>query len=703
MQTEFIKGKLNFRFGRDISPRVKNGFMVLENNTSATATVDGASYHSDLKLSTQFTFTGREKRVDTARSWTNWDGYNETYMDVNGVYDPGLALTEFARHSKERRVVKEDTYSILTRQVQEDSHEAFIYNMLISWLKAQLKQFNADTEEVLKVVTVPYDDSHVTIDIGNGFSKVTHEIELGLPVDQNDIAKANWYIREVAPGTRATENYWKREFVLHYDGSSPQKTAFYLAHVLGRTKVSQLNFDVPIAPLDTDLLALDPIGGEDLATDFDIPWDKPELFWSWIIDYVRLNRLESAFAATLELLGSVAVQPAWSTQEACLWARSQLVIVLPTFSPTRARIRTNLEGSPYRTSAGSTEFTMTEARSPKTFLLTSALSNYYQYLGLYAVLFNEARSMTDWHQVYTSQAGILRELVSCEAKAACISVATGMEYATCMHEGCGMYIDISPMSVTKANLAYKPKGGYDYIGYEGKWLPAPVTGSLVLGTCSGEMEALAHLQGHIQVKFQGAIGQMYDTDVTYKTATIYRLFGHDVEFERYPTNDTVAAVVPSKECVPDVGSIMFDPSDPVTLKIGRNVSRDHGHSYVLPNLFTLAHGEKTLTCTIQTPMIEVYDDEERKVRCAPTVLLTKVKRPINYKIKSAYVAKPSVFLATRLTKMPTQFTPKLPAPDLVVPATKPRQPGTTLLSDVQKVGKEETPVEPDLPVPPDRL
>jgi hypothetical protein len=622
-------------------------------------------------------------------------------MDVNGVYDAGLALTEFARHSKERRVVKEDTYSILTRQVQEDSHEAFLYNMLISWLKAQLKQFNADGKEMLEVYTLPYDDSHITIDLGHGYARQLHEIELGLPVDQNEVASANWYIREVAPGTRNTDSYWRKEFVLHYDGSDPRKTAFYLAHVLGRTNVSVLNFDVPIAGLDTSLLALDPIGGEDMLTDFDLPWDNPDMFWSWIIDYVRLNRLESAFAATLELLGSVAVQPNWSTQEACLWARSEQVIVLPTFSPTRARIRTNLEGTPYRTSASSTEFTLSEARSPKTFLLTSALANYYQYLGLYAILFNEARSMVDWHQVYRSQGGTLRELVSCEAKAAAISVATGMEYATCMNEGCGMYIDVSGMSADYVGLDYRTKGDYVYHGDSTKWLPAPVTGSLVLGTLSGEMEALAHLQGHTSVTFGGAIGEMYDTDVIYKTATIYRLFGHDVEFEQYPTNKIVRPVVPAKECVPDVGSIMFDPSDPVTLKIGRNVGREYGNTYVLPNLFTLAHGCKTLTCTIQTPMIEVYDDVERKVRCAPTVLLTKVKRPITYKVKSAYSAKPSVFQATRLNKIPAIYQPKFPEQAGPVPITKPLPPGMTRLPDVPLVGQEDTPMLEEQPKPPD--
>jgi hypothetical protein len=204
----------------------------------------------------------------------------------------------------------------------------------------------------------------------------------------------------------------------------------------------------------------------------------------------------------------------------------------------------------------------------------------------------------------------------------------------------------------------------------------------------------------MSVGFKGVIGQIYDTDVLYKTATIYRLFGHDVEFEEYPTNTSVWPVVPSRECVPDVGSIMFDPSRPVAMKIARNQARGYGHTYVLPNLFTLAHSMKTLVCTIETPMIEVYNDHERKIRCAPSVILTQVRRPITYKVKAAFSARPSVFQASRSTKVDVNFRPRLPPiPDLI-PATKPQAKGATLIQGAEP-GAVDMPIIDPAQVPPD--
>jgi hypothetical protein len=256
------------------------------NNTIIRVRGCASDFNADLELRSDFQVAGKNKKAKNNLSYTNYTGYNKKFIDDNGEYDPFLATTEFAKLATDKRLFKDDTHAIIRSQAQADSHESFIYNMLISWGKALLYRMNKGQDDTFRVATYPYSDSHVDIALDASFTKHEYEITLGLPVNEALIDNHVWEYR------RPTE-YFKRPYVLYYNKQGLGQESFYLAHTLGRTNTSALNFDVDIVGIQTQSLTLEPIGGSEfleIAID-DIPWDNPEMLWMYITEYVTMNRV----------------------------------------------------------------------------------------------------------------------------------------------------------------------------------------------------------------------------------------------------------------------------------------------------------------------------------------------------------------------------------------------------------------------------
>jgi len=238
-------------------------------------------YKADVKLRTDFQAAMLSKTSVTRKGHSDYSGMNRQYISEQGIFDPGMALSEFARSGLEKRVVRETTLSILTKQTQADSHEAFIYNMLITWVKAYLYNLSGDTDGILRIKRMPYTDSHIKIPIKGDIEEHMDEYELGPPIEFDDEFEINWDLRNAT-------NYWNRPYVLHYNGTTREQENFYLLHVLGRNINTSLHCDVGIPGLDTSLLLLDPINGRESVPG--IPtisnWTQHVKFWSWIMDYV---------------------------------------------------------------------------------------------------------------------------------------------------------------------------------------------------------------------------------------------------------------------------------------------------------------------------------------------------------------------------------------------------------------------------------
>jgi hypothetical protein len=630
MSKQFIKDLLNVRFEQNFEPIITDGRFSMVNNTIANVNNAGERYQCDLSLTGDFQFAGHFKRSETVSGYTDYSGYNQKYITEDGVYDSSLAVAEFARTSIERRLVREETRAVLDRQDQGDSHESFLYNMLISWLKAHMYAQQEGKDYLFSVKTKHYEDSHVRVPLDRADAEHTYEIELGEPVDEDTIVLGNYAVRD-------KDNYWKQPYVLHYNAGGEGQEGFYLAHVHGRTRVSDLNFDVKIKGLNTAELLLDPVNGSN-AVQLDlnkIPWDKPATIWSWIMDYTRLNRLEQAFAAALEVLGAMAIQPQWSSMEACVWQKAPLVVVLAQFKPTRARIRSNLEGEPYRPFAASAEFMLSEARCDENYFIASALTTYYMWYGLYTLLHNAGRELDDWRVVFNSMNDELQILKTPSMRAAAVSVATGKEYSTCMNYGCSVYVDTSPLE-SIYEMAVVPLDGSTLKKVPINAIFAPVSGCLVLGTLAGDFDVVQHLKGIQTICGYNADLEYKDLDELLPIVNMYRLFGHDVQLQDVLTKQIVQPWAPSRECIIEPSSIDFDIFEMKKLRVYDSEHREK-RSHVLPNVRQLLkNGDTTMTIQQPTLKMTMFGRRTKEIRASVTRRRNKkevkflVKAPITY-------------------------------------------------------------------------
>jgi len=434
---------------------------------------------------------------------------------------------------------------------------------------------------------------------------------------------------------------------------------------MGRTRTSGLNFDIEIPGIESRALLLDPVNGPNHlpANYLEIPWHEPETIWSWIMDYVLLNRLEQSFASAFEALGCMAVQPCWSSLEACQWQAAQLVLVLGQFSPTRARIRSTLTGEYYNPNAGARDFMFHEVTAKTHFLVASAMTNYYMWYGAYSLLHNEARSRSVWQTVFTSTAGQLGILKSPLMRAATVSVVTGREYASSMSYGCGVYLDTSAMQdVVKLGPVVSPDGSVSEI-VNIDALYAPVSGCLMLGTYAGDLDTLEHLKSIQRMPHGKYLEEHLTTEQLTVLANTYRLYGHDVVFKNVMTGAEVIAWASSRECIIEPASIGFDTQLPGTLKPIINVPRE-GRRHVLPTIGSLMSADNA-ALTISMPTISVNRWQHRRTQLKPYMSLTKKAKEAKFLIKAPMSYSPVTFTAKPLAgpdKTGFHLEPGVPTP-----------------------------------------
>nr|UUV42403.1 MAG: capsid protein [Enontekio toti-like virus 1] len=345
-------------------------------------------------------------------------------------------------------------------------------------------------------------------------------------------------------------------------------------------------------------------------------------------------------------------QPIWSSAEACAWQSSELVLVLGTFSPTRARIRTNLSGAAYVLDPNAIDYVIKAQTLPMTYMTTSAIYNYYMWYGLYAIVASEAQSRDDWRTALTSVPGILKNLYTPHMRAICLAAIVGHEIPTSMSGGAGFYVSLAGMSEVTEIPRSKLDYGYNTITDQRTSeiaevkidaLYAPVSGSLILGTLAGELEAVQHLKSIVSQTFRGVRDTLYDSVELTKVATMYRLFGHDVVYEDNITRTLIKPWGNVSQCIPEPASIWFDPRDIKKLTI-KNSDPRHGRCVPLPNLGSLTEG--TISMTIERPFIEFTVFGSRKEPLRTYITRRRDKPKIEMLIKPVYSFTSETFRTT---------------------------------------------------------
>jgi len=695
----------NIPFPRDVVPQMAGARFTVANKTTVSLTSGVNTYHSDVDVTTDFTYTGKKVKLVTTTGNCDVLGLNKQFIDANGIYDQRLAAEEFAKRSLEKRFMKEDTMALLAGQPQGDCQHAFLYNMLISWGKAAL--YSMDTGKFMQpgghpddpavpafyASRVNYSDSHFTIDL-HEVQAANATVLLQPPVRRAALGGAAWTYRG-----RTIDNYFDRPFVLRYNAADPSAEKFYLWHVLGRDHTSALNFDVQLDGLRSTHLYLDPINRirEEPANMDGVDWTAADVIWSWITDYVSLNRLTQTFAAVFETFCMLGPQPMWTSQEACAWQQAIPVLSLGEFTPTRARFRTALEGEPFVADPEAVAFTLDSQRSPKAFLHEAAVTNYYYWFGLYALLHNDARSRYSWRTTFNSYTDELAVLFTPDAKAACISAVTGHAAVSFMCPAAYAYFDPTPVGTVGAITGVTRKR-------EGAGLPlptfnalyAPVSGSLLIGTFAGELGALQHLKGVQEFKGAGIVGQAYGDRDLVVVSNAYRLLGHDVVLSDR-SKGLVRPWASAHQCVIEPASISFDPAQP-TLYCFYDAERREGRSATCPDIAQVC--VSGMTFVIARPNLRIVEWQRRRATVLPYLGSLTSKAKVEFKVRNVHSTRFTTFEALPVAPARTQpsvfhkaeslVPPTRPAGLDVVPAEPLSQAAAHMATGTQPVSTADT-------------
>jgi hypothetical protein len=631
MPSKILSTILDFDVSKTYLPAIKNATFSLVNRTLAVLRDGFTSYKCDLELRTDFQYTGINKFVTFVPNSTYYYGFNKKFIDDFGVYDPMQALGEFSRVAPDKRIIKGDIIALLGSHTQIDSHDAFLYNMLISYGKALLSKFDTKNKDTFKATCFGYKDTHTAVFNRYGGIQTDFEIELGPPVTMEELEKTLWDLR-------TEENYFKRPYVLHYNAADPNQEAFYLWHVLGRKQTSQLNFDVSLPGLETSNLLLDPIGGKNtLPYDFQaINWNEPDLLWQWIMDYVRLNRLMQPFSAVLESFSAMGPQPLFESAEAHAWQYAVRTLTLSKFSPTRARFRTNLEGEPYSTSTTAIELSLSELAQPNLYLHRSALVNYYELYGLYAMVQNISRGRADYYNAYTSNEDGYSVFNSIYSRAISVSSITGLEIISTMHSSCNVTWDLSAMREVQDVPNYESYDNLHSGGIKVKGIYAPVTGSLIIGAVAGELPAIQHLKAVQKLPSDIEQPQFLTADQVLLISNAYRLFGNDTRFISEMTDTEINPWASATNCIIEPCSITTNLGKVSKFMALDNQARS-GRKHIIPNIHSLLSA-KTVTLCIQRPSLKVTEFRSRTLPARPYLGKNIFVAPLEYTVNAMYTS-----------------------------------------------------------------
>jgi hypothetical protein len=461
--------------------------------------------------------SGANVSVSAIERSSDFCGYNSKYMSDDGVYDHEAALADFVKSHTEKRAIKTQDLIQAKDLSYADSHEAFLYNMLISWFRARIYRANGDTDNILRLKRSGYVSTHAKVAVNGVVEDTTVECPLGPPVADVD--------QTVMMTVRDDEHYFDVPYVILYDASNPRAEAFYLEHTNGRTKTSQLNCDIALPKFIGRRLMLDRLNpvSNGVAYNFN-DWDDCESMWQWICSYVSLNRLHKQFAATLETFMAVCAQPKWHTAEATWWSKARMIVKLGIFKPTRARLKTNMEGVAFEETTDHFRLLRMSTEAPMRQVITSALLNNYLWYGLYLVA-NERIYFSGskrGNMALIDDSNVFMHSVN--MRSCLIEICTNRSAPSFMSQGAHLQVDLSRLDQDQTVDVMVDHDGTTLTDLSDH-LPCPVSCANVLGSFTDKFDMTQHLSGH-QTMYRRVMGhEARDVNVnTLKIATLYRLF-----------------------------------------------------------------------------------------------------------------------------------------------------------------------------------
>nr|UYL95667.1 MAG: capsid protein [Nanning Totiv tick virus 3] len=622
----FLKSIYNISYKRPRDIKISDGNFSITNTILTTVDYGFNKFSVNSTDRTDFATTGLKANVNYVDSVTDYSGFNKKYINDDGTYNFVAAMAEFATVPFGKKVTREEQQMLLLGTDGADSHDAFILNMLISWYLARMYVDSGCTDGILKVRHAGFSNTHVKQTLW-GMPDTTIEHELSAPNTETD---------ELHMVFRSQTNFWQQPYVLRYNAGSPAQTAFYILHCLGRSGQSALNVDIPLSGIDMSQMVLDPVGGvQHFGIDYNsVAWTKPDVMWQWILEYVRLNRVETAFAAAFEVLCTISAQPVGSYHESVFWHSAVPNVNLSVFKPTRARISTNLVGEAYRTDTGTDEFTAESTLHPENFLYNAAVYNYMFWLAVPALAHAASADYQDPFDVFAGGHEYLNVLSSVGAQAAVISALYGKEIPTFSTAAAYVTWDLTALQSPVIDPCYVDGTGTG--SQRLHTVPPFVSGSLVIGTPTADLPYIRHLYQRGQYTIPTK--PMFEMEDAIQFATVMRAFGYDtVATIRNTTTvvrpystayDTVISPLPFYELSSPGQELIFD--DP---------RRREGRGGNLPDVWTVP--DTVVTYTRSLPQLEITQRGKWRDTAVPRVILRKPAAKVSFNVVSgaAYIRK----------------------------------------------------------------
>lgn len=197
-----------------------------------------------------------------------------------------------------------------------------------------------------------------------------------------------------------------------------------------------------------------------------------------------------------------------------------------------------------------------------------------------------------------------------------------------MNNNCHVTYDLSPMASIKTILAeevvevgYSDRVAIDY-------LPSYVSGSLLLGAVSCQLDSLIHL--HSTYTFD--VGEYNDVDVidAVKAASTYRLFGHDIDVVHFRTHETYPVYANVADATVATYELLGRTRDFDRMRLLSSKKRA-GRTNDLPEAQALSTYGR-VAVTIERPMLAVTAWQRRDQVLRPSVVLQSRRQPIEFRI-----------------------------------------------------------------------
>lgn len=491
-----------------------------------------------------------EKQVNIIGNHTDFSGVNKEFIGASDQLNVVGAVNAMVVNNLIQKQAVVKFSRTLDTYISADSHTAFLLNMLVSWLKATLRDINVAAgvhqhSQGLTLTRRNYKDSHITVTKYEGEAE---NVDINIPLHEPNniqLSAMTTYTYNVS-GDEAVST---RKHVVCLPKCSDQALRYYAKHLLGRDRESALNFEflIPGVALN-DIAVYDTAGtGKFVPPELDEEMNiyaNSFLQWELIMKYTSLNRVERHLGAAFQILCDCTFRATCDVAEGFAYRLVPTQIFIPAPAYSRARMPSLLMGSPYIKPESTNIIDMYNADTPIKYLMAYGVLNYYADAGLYLAATHTTKMFPHHRAGLGSMMNMVPELGNVSTQlAAARSYSLGMAAPHMNYSTTGVMYNMTQYFEYDLPVNYvfcdkqmsKEDSAYEFDGevfVTGKREMQPVSLIGMYGRARDDINHIRHFGPQIKHTFTQE-GDYLSLDEALIVATIYRIAEHDISMLRF--------------------------------------------------------------------------------------------------------------------------------------------------------------------------